>query len=58
MSGKGGKDSKADTSTMYVELSKLQGTGDYEKAVRVCNKILNVCPKVSPKPKGLYGSSV
>jgi len=42
--GKGG-DSKADTTTMYVELSKLQQCGDHEKAVRVCNKILNSCPK-------------
>jgi len=46
MTGKGkGGDSKADTSTMYVELSKLQECGEHEKAVRVCNKILNSCPK-------------
>ena len=33
-----------DTSSMYVELSKLQQSQDYEKALKVTNKILNVAP--------------
>ena len=33
-----------DTSSMYVELSKLQQSQDFEKALKVTNKILNVAP--------------
>jgi len=46
MTGRG-KDSKepVDTSSMYLELSKLQGRSEFEKAVKQCNKILNVSPQ-------------
>jgi len=47
MSGKdsaGGK-GPVDTSSMYVELSKLQQRSEFEKAVKQCNKILNVDPQ-------------
>ena len=43
MSGKGGK---ADTAAMYNELNRFQQCEEYEKAVKVCNKILNSSPKV------------
>jgi len=42
MSGKGGK---ADTAAMYNELNRFQQCEEYEKAVKVCNKILNSSPK-------------
>ena len=48
MSGRGGAGEKAepvDTSAMYVELSKLQQCQDYEKAIKQCNKIMNVTPQ-------------
>ena len=34
----------ADTSSLYSELSKLQQTQDFEKGVKVCNKILSLAP--------------
>lgn len=34
-----------DTSGFYLELSKLEKSGDYDKALKICNKILNVTPK-------------
>jgi hypothetical protein len=34
----------ADTSSLYAELSKFQQTQDFEKGVKVCNKILNLTP--------------
>ena len=36
--------SAVDTSSQYAELSKLQQIQDYEKAAKLCNKILNVAP--------------
>jgi len=33
-----------DTSSLYVELSKLQQAQDFEKGIKVCNKILNLTP--------------
>ena len=41
---KGAKDEK-DTKAYYIELSKLEKNGDFEKALKVCNKILNIDPK-------------
>ena len=36
--------SAVDTSSQYAELSKLQQIQDYEKAAKLCNKILNLAP--------------
>jgi len=41
---KGAKEEK-DTKAYYIELSKLEKNGDFEKALKVCNKILNIDPK-------------
>ena len=43
-SASGGQKSPVDTSSQYAELSKLQQIQDYDKAVKLCNKILNVAP--------------
>ena len=45
MADKKGPKEAVDTSAMYIELSKLEKTGDFDKALKVCNKILNVDPK-------------
>ena len=44
--GKGveGQKGPVDTSAQYAELQKLQQIQDYEKAAKLCNKILNVAP--------------
>ena len=34
-----------DTSAFYMELSKLEKSEDFDKALKVCNKILNLTPK-------------
>jgi signal recognition particle subunit SRP72 len=34
----------ADTSALYLELSKLEKTQDFDKGLKVCNKILNLVP--------------
>jgi Flp pilus assembly protein TadD len=39
--------SDKDTSSMYLELKNLQALGDFEKALKVCNRILNVSPSDS-----------
>ena len=43
-SGSGAQKGPVDTSSQYAELSKLQKIQDYEKATKLCNKILNVAP--------------
>ena len=43
-SASGGQKGPVDTSSQYAELSKLQQIQDYDKAVKLCNKILNVAP--------------
>ena len=46
MASKGHKDSPSgDTTAFYVELSKHEKNGEYDKALKICNKILNVTPK-------------
>ena len=35
----------ADTKAYYIELSKLEKNGNFEKALKVCNKILNIDPQ-------------
>ena len=40
----GGQKGPIDTSSQYAELSKLTQIQDYEKAAKLCNKILNVAP--------------
>ena len=40
----GGQKGPVDTSSQYAELSKLQQIQDYEKAAKLCNKILNAAP--------------
>ena len=45
MSDKKGSKEPADTSALYIELSKLEKSQDYDKALKICNKILNVAPK-------------
>ena len=43
---KGGKtETSTDTSAFYLELSKLEKSRDFDKALKICNKILNVTPK-------------
>ena len=44
--GKNAEGQKAaiDTSSQYAELKKLQQIQDYEKAAKLCNKILNIAP--------------
>ena len=34
-----------DTSAFYLELSKLEKNQEFDKALKICNKILNVTPK-------------
>ena len=41
---KGGNKAPADTSALYLELSKFEKTQDFDKALKICNKILNVAP--------------
>lgn len=43
--GGDGPEGPPDTSSFFAELQRLQNSGDFEKAVKVCNKILNVSPK-------------
>lgn len=35
---------KDSTSSLWMDLSKFQGSGDWEKCVKICNKILNLSP--------------
>ncbi len=42
--GDGGKKEPQDTSSLYAELAKLQNNREWEKAIKTCNKILNVAP--------------
>ena len=49
MASKKGRNNEAqkgpvDTSSQYAELSKLQQIQDWDKATKLCNKILNVAP--------------
>ena len=41
----GGKEKELQT--LYAELNKVKNSEEYEKAVKVCNKILNVAPNDS-----------
>lgn len=43
--GSPSKDAPADPVALYTELVKLQNGQDYDKALKVCNKILNIDPK-------------
>ncbi len=45
MSDKRAPKEPEDTSALYIELSKLEKAGDYDKALKICNKILNLTPK-------------
>ena len=36
---------EVDTKAYYLELTKLEKNHDFDKALKVCNKILNVDPK-------------
>jgi signal recognition particle subunit SRP72 len=42
--GDAAKKEPQDTSAMYADLMKLQNNREYEKAMKTCNKILNVAP--------------
>ncbi len=42
--GGGGAKAPTDTSPLFADLLRLQGSGDFDKALKVTNKILNVSP--------------
>ena len=42
-SGKAASETQ-DTSALFADLVKLQNSQDFEKALKVCNKILNLAP--------------
>ena len=39
------QEASTDTSAFYMELSKLEKNQEFDKALKICNKILNVTPK-------------
>ena len=39
------QEASTDTSAFYLELSKLEKNQEFDKALKICNKILNVTPK-------------
>ena len=45
MGDKKGSKEPADTSALYIELSKFEKTQDFDKALKICNKILNAAPQ-------------
>ena len=39
------QEASTDTSAFYMELSKLEKNQEFDKALKICNKILNVTPR-------------